>query len=87
MTCYWDTYKEALTCYHKGIRKAKRSSWRSHFQEIADVPGSARLMKIMAKQATNRVSIITLPDARCTRTGRETLKRVSQSPRSQINTD
>jgi hypothetical protein len=44
-----DTYKETVTCYNKEIRKAKRSSWRRYCQEINDVPGSARLMKIMAK--------------------------------------
>jgi hypothetical protein len=48
-TGQWDTYKETLTCYSKEIRKAKRSSWRSYCQEISDVPGDARLMKIMAK--------------------------------------
>jgi hypothetical protein len=72
MTRHWDTYKEVLTCYNKGIRKAKKSSWRRYCQKIADVPGSARLMKSMAKQATNRVSTIKLPDAQCTTRGRET---------------
>jgi hypothetical protein len=73
-TGQWDTYKEALICYKKEIRKAKRSSWRRYCQEIADVPGSARLMKIMAKQATNRVSTIKPPDGQCTQTGKETLE-------------
>jgi hypothetical protein len=31
-------------------------------------------MMIMAKQATNKVSIIKLPDGQCTQTGRETVK-------------
>jgi hypothetical protein len=53
-----DTYKETLTCYNKEIRKAKRSSWRRYSHEISDVPGSARLMKIMAKQATNRLALL-----------------------------
>jgi hypothetical protein len=69
----WDTYKEALTCYNKEIRKAKWSSWRRHCQEINDVPGSARLMKIMSKQATNKVSTIRLPNRQYTQTGKETL--------------
>jgi hypothetical protein len=73
-TGQWDTYKEALTCYNKEIRKAKRSSWRRYCQEIADVAGSVRLMKIMAKHATNRISIIKLPDGQCTQTGKETLR-------------
>jgi hypothetical protein len=46
----WDTYKEDLTFYNKEIRKAKRSSWRGYCQRIEDVQGSARLMKIIAKQ-------------------------------------
>jgi hypothetical protein len=53
-----DTYKETVTCYNKEIRKAKQASWRGHCQEINDVPGSARLMRIMAKQATSRVSTV-----------------------------
>jgi hypothetical protein len=73
-TGQWDTYKEALTCYNKEVKKAKRSSWRRYCQGVADVPGSARLMKIMAKQATNRVSTIKLPDGQCTQTGKETLE-------------
>jgi hypothetical protein len=73
-TGHWDTYNEALTCYNKGIRKPKWSSWRRYCQEITDAPGSARLMKIMAKEATNRVSTIKLPDGQCTQTGRETLE-------------
>jgi hypothetical protein len=57
-----DTYKETLTGYNKKIRKAKRSSWRRYFQEIVDVPGGARLMKVMNKQATNKFSTIKLPN-------------------------
>jgi hypothetical protein len=65
---------ETLTCYNKEIRKAKWSSWKRYCKEISDVPGSARLMKIMAKQATNRVSTIKLPDGQYTQTGKATLK-------------
>jgi hypothetical protein len=46
---------ETLICYSKEIRKVKQSSWRSYCQEINDVLGSSRLMRIMAKQATNMV--------------------------------
>jgi hypothetical protein len=42
--------------------------------EINDVLGSARLMRVMAKQATSRVSTIKLPDGKHTQTGKETLK-------------
>jgi hypothetical protein len=64
---------ETLTCFNKEIRKAKRSSWRRYCQ-INDVPGSARLMKVMVKQATNKVSTIKLPDGKHTHTGNGTLK-------------
>jgi hypothetical protein len=58
----WGSYKETMTCYNKEIRKAKRSSWRRNRQEINEIPGSARVMKIMAKPVNNRVSIIKPPD-------------------------
>jgi hypothetical protein len=61
-TGQWDTYKETINCYNKEIRKDKRSSWRRYCHEINDVPGSSRLMRIMAKQTTNRVSTIKLHD-------------------------
>jgi len=58
----WESYKTALTCYNKEIRKAKLSSWRDHCQGIEDVPDRARLMRIMAGQSDNRVGFIKLPD-------------------------
>jgi hypothetical protein len=67
-------YKETLTCYNKEIRKAKQASWRGYCQEINDVPGSARLVRIMAKQATNRVSTVKRPNGQQTEMGKETLK-------------
>jgi hypothetical protein len=73
-TSQWDTHKGTLTCYNKEIRKAKRSSWRRYCQEINDVPGGARLIKIMEKQAANKVSTIKLPDGQHTQTRKETLK-------------
>jgi hypothetical protein len=60
---HWDTYKEALTCYNKEIRKAKRSSWRRFCHETTDIPGSATLMKMMTKQVTNSVGTIMIPDS------------------------
>jgi hypothetical protein len=71
-TSQWD--KETLTYYNEDIRKIKPSSWRRYSQEINHIQGGARLKKIMAKQATNKISIIKLPDAQYTQTGKETLK-------------
>jgi hypothetical protein len=38
------------------------------------LPGSARLVRIMAKLATNRVSTVKLPNGQQTEAGKETLK-------------
>jgi hypothetical protein len=73
-TGQWETYKETLTCYNKEISKAKPFSWRKYCQEINDVPGGARLMKIMVKQGTNKVSTIKLSNGQHTKKGKETLK-------------
>jgi hypothetical protein len=35
-----------------------------------DVPGSARLIRVMAKQATNRVSTVKLPNGQLTESGK-----------------
>jgi hypothetical protein len=75
-TGQWNTYKETLTCYNKEIRKTKRSAWRRYCQEINDVPGGARFMKIMAKQATHKVSTIKLPNVQHSQTGKKTLEEV-----------
>jgi hypothetical protein len=42
-------YKDAPSCYNKEIMKAKPSLWRGYYQGIEDVPGRARLIKIMVK--------------------------------------
>jgi hypothetical protein len=73
-TGQWDTYKETLTCCSKEIRKAKRASWKGYCQEISDVTGSARLMRIMAKQETNRVRTVKLPNGQQTESAKERLK-------------
>jgi hypothetical protein len=88
-TGQWDTDTETLTCYNKEVRKAKRSSWRRYCQEISDVQGSARLVKIMVKQATNRVSTIKLPDGQYTQTGEGTLKELIRGhfPDSKVTDD
>jgi hypothetical protein len=43
------------------------------------VSGSARLMKIMAKQVTNSVRTSKLPDGQCTQTGKEDSEGPSRS--------
>jgi hypothetical protein len=60
-------------------------------QGIEDVPSNARLMKIMANQATNMVSIIKLLDATCwyTEPGKETLQELCKVcfPNSKVTDD
>jgi hypothetical protein len=70
----WESYKMALTCYNKDIRKAKRSSWRDYCQGIEDVPDRARLMRIKASRSANRVESIKLLDGQYTQSGKETLR-------------
>jgi hypothetical protein len=70
MTGVRGLYKESLTRYNREIRKAKRSLWRRYCQGTENVPSSARLMRIMAK---NRVSSDKLLDGRYTKSGTETL--------------
>jgi hypothetical protein len=43
-------------------------------REINDVPGGTRLMRVMAKQATNRVSTVKLPNDQLTDRGKGTLE-------------
>jgi hypothetical protein len=69
------------------MRKAKRSSWTRYCQEINDVLGGARLMKIMSKQVTNKVSTIKLPDGQHTQTGKETLKELFKSSLPRFKVD
>jgi hypothetical protein len=67
-TGQWDTCKETLTYSTKKIRKAKQASWRGYYQEINDVLGNARLMRIMEKQATHRVSTVKVRNGQQTET-------------------
>jgi hypothetical protein len=64
----WDSYRKSNTRYNKEIRKAKRSSWRENCWDIEDVAGGAKIMRIMAKESTNKVSSVKLPDSRHTQT-------------------
>jgi hypothetical protein len=72
----WESYKMALTNYHRAIRKAKRSLWREYCRGIENVPDRARLMRIMANQSANKVDSIKLPNGRHTQAGIETLRKL-----------
>jgi hypothetical protein len=70
----WESYRMALTSYHKAIRKAIQSSWREYCQGIEKVPDRARLMRFMANQLANKVGSIKLPNGCHTQAGIETLR-------------
>jgi hypothetical protein len=59
-TGHWDTYQEVFARY-KQIGKTRMSLWSRYSQDTDDVPSSVRLVKVMAKQVTERVSTIKLP--------------------------
>jgi hypothetical protein len=73
MTGEWGPYKQSLTCFNKEIRKAKGLHGGGTARGFEDVPGSARLIRIMVKQANNGVSLVKLPDGPYAQTGRQTL--------------
>jgi hypothetical protein len=58
----WESYRVALTCSNKEIRKARGSSCRNYCQEIKDVPDMARLLRIMTSPSADRVGSVQLPD-------------------------
>ena len=51
-TDHWKSYKIALTCYNKEIKKEKQSSWRDYCWGIKDAPDRAGLLRIVASQKT-----------------------------------
>jgi hypothetical protein len=70
----WESYKMALTNYHKAIRITGQSSWREYCRGIENVPHRARLMRIMANQSASKVGSIKLPNGRHTQEGIDTLR-------------
>jgi hypothetical protein len=69
----WVLIRNPLPSTIGRLGKPKGPHGRGNARGIEDVPGSARLMKIMVKQANNRVSSVKLPDGCYMESGRETL--------------
>lgn len=86
-TSQWNTYNRTLTCDKKEIRKTKLSSLRRYCQETTVVPGSARLLKIMAKEATKMVRTIKLPDGYYSQPRGGDCEIVIQSSLSRLSSD
>jgi hypothetical protein len=70
----WDSYKMALTCYNKEIRRAKQSPCRGYSWGTKHVPDRAKLMRIMASQSVSWVQSVKLPDDQYTQSRKETLR-------------
>jgi hypothetical protein len=68
-----ESYKMALTSYHKEIN-AEQSSWTEYCRGIENVPDRTRLRRIMASQLVNKVGSVKLPNRCHTQAGIETLK-------------
>ena len=75
----WESYKIALTNYHKKIRKAKKSTWREYCQGTENVMNTVCLMRIIASQSANNVGSIKLPNSQHTQAGTENLEGTVQS--------
>lgn len=72
----WEIYREALTCYNRELRKAKRASWRDFCKNIENTPDKSKIGVIMAKDKAEGLSTIKLPDGKFTDTGEGTLKQL-----------
>jgi hypothetical protein len=75
-TGQWNTHKETLTYYINELGKPNGLHGGGTARRSLMHQTVPRLMQIMAKRATNKVSIIKLPDDQCTQTGVANLKDV-----------
>lgn len=70
-------YQNALTEYNKGIREARRESFRRLMGEIDDLPTAVRLGKLLGKDHGNGIGTMRRPEGSRTEGQKETL--LSQS--------
>jgi hypothetical protein len=62
----------------KGLRQAKRESWRRHYEETEKAPDCARLQRILSKDGQSAVSSLQLENGEYTTTEKETLEELLQ---------
>ena len=81
----WDSQKLALACFKKGVRRAKQDSWHSFAESINGQTPTARLVKIIRKNETVRVSNVLKHNKEFTKSPLKTLNYLLDilSPRSQ----
>ena len=70
---YWSDYKQALTEYNLELRRSKRATWRSFCEGINDLPSTARLQKVLAKDHSNGIGFLQKADASFTENRKETI--------------
>ena len=52
----WEAKKLGLACFKKAVRRAKRDSWHSFVESVNSQTPTARLVKIIRRNETVRVS-------------------------------
>lgn len=75
----WDQYRDALTNYNKQIRRAKRESWERFCEGIEDVPGSARIHKILSREPAKELGSLKRPNGSFTESRKETLELLAKT--------
>lgn len=62
----WEEYKKTLTNYRRGIRKAKRDSYRRFCEGIKHAPSASRLYKVISKDKGSTIATLMKPDGNYT---------------------
>ena len=69
----WEAQKLALSCFKKAVRRAKRDSWHCFVESMNSQTPTARLVKIIRRNETVRVSNIIKHNGEFTKSPLETL--------------
>ena len=56
----WEAQKLALSCFKKAVRRAKRDSWHCFVESMNSQTPTARLVKIIRRNETVRISNVTV---------------------------
>jgi len=77
--------KTCRNCFKKALRKSKLNAWRQYTSEIASVPQSARIYKILTKDKHKSMGPIELPSGKYTGSMEESLSQLLEMHRSEID--
>ena len=69
----WEAQKLALAYFKKAVRRAKRDSWHSFIESMSSQTSTARLIKIIQRNETVRVSNVIKHNGELTKSPLETL--------------